>query len=102
MQRCLRPICRSGIQSDPSQDGWRRPCVASADRVPAAARAGVEIAHRVREIATDAHGVAPGVVYYDEDRKEQFRAAHVIVLARNGVGTPRHEDTIFVLFRPWN
>jgi choline dehydrogenase-like flavoprotein len=43
----------------------------------------------VREITTDEHGMAAGVVYYDRDGVEQFQAAHVIVLACNGVGTPR-------------
>ena len=32
--------------------------------------------------------MAAGVVYYDADGIEQFRAAHVVVLACNGVGTP--------------
>ncbi len=58
---------------------------------PAARRAGVALrTHcRVREITTNEHGMAAGVVYYDEDGIEQFQAAEVVVLACNGVGTPR-------------
>ena len=57
----------------------------------AAQRAGVELrTHcRVREITTNATAWPPGVVYYDADGNEQFQAAHVVVLACNGVGTPR-------------
>ena len=56
-----------------------------------AQRAGVELrTHcRVREITTDEHGMAAGVVYYDADGKEQFQAAEVVIVACNGVGTPR-------------
>src|SRR5882724_6560204 len=58
---------------------------------PAAIRAGVELRthRRVREITTNEHGMAAGVVYYDADGVEQFQAAEVVVLACNGVGTPR-------------
>src|SRR5206468_1632250 len=58
---------------------------------PAAQRAGVELrTHcRVREITTDEHGMAAGVVYYDAEGIERFQGAHVIVLAANGIGTPR-------------
>jgi choline dehydrogenase-like flavoprotein len=33
--------------------------------------------------------MAAGAAYYDADGVEQFQAAHVVVLACNGVGTPR-------------
>src|SRR5271170_7464061 len=58
---------------------------------PAAIRAGVELrTHcRVREITTNEHGMAAGVVYYDAEGIERFQAAEVVVLACNGVGTPR-------------
>lgn len=58
---------------------------------PAAIRAGVELRTRcrVREITTDERGMASGVVYYDADGVEQFQAAHVVVVACNGIGTPR-------------
>ena len=58
---------------------------------PEAIRAGVELRTRcrVREITVDAGGMATGVVYYDADGIEQFQAAEIVVLACNGVGTPR-------------
>jgi choline dehydrogenase-like flavoprotein len=58
---------------------------------PAAIRAGVELRTRcrVREIATNEHGMASGVVYYDANGVEQFEAAEVVIVACNGIGTPR-------------
>lgn len=44
---------------------------------------------RVREVTVDAAGRATGVVYFDAERVEQFQPASVVVLACNGVGTPR-------------
>ncbi len=58
---------------------------------PRAIRAGVELrTHcRVREITTNAQGMASGAIYYDENGVERFQPAEVVVLACNGVGTPR-------------
>jgi choline dehydrogenase-like flavoprotein len=58
---------------------------------PTAIRAGVELRTRcrVREITTNEQGMASGVVYYDADGIEQFQPAEVVVLACNGIGTPR-------------
>ena len=58
---------------------------------PHAVRAGVEVRTRcrVREITTNGNGMASGVVYYDEDGVEQFQGAEVVIVACNGVGTPR-------------
>lgn len=58
---------------------------------PVAIRAGVELRTRcrVREITTGPDGMATGVVYYDEHGVEHFQAAHVVIVACNGVGTPR-------------
>jgi choline dehydrogenase-like flavoprotein len=44
---------------------------------------------RVREIRTNKKGMATGVVYYDESGREQFQAAEIVVMACNGIGTPR-------------
>ncbi len=44
---------------------------------------------RVREITTDENGMAAGAIYYDADGREQFQPAEVVILACNGVGTPR-------------
>jgi choline dehydrogenase-like flavoprotein len=58
---------------------------------PVALRAGVELRTRcrVREITTNEHGMASGVIYYDADGVEHFQPAHVVVIACNGIGTPR-------------
>jgi len=58
---------------------------------PAAIRAGVELRTRcrVREITTNEHGMASGVVYYDADGVEQFQPAEVVILACNAIGTAR-------------
>ena len=44
---------------------------------------------RVREITVDGDGRADGVVFYDRDGNEHRQEARVVVLAGNGVGTPR-------------
>ena len=58
---------------------------------PLALRAGVELRTRcrVREITTDEQGMASGVIYYDPEGKEVFQPAEVVILASNGIGTPR-------------
>jgi choline dehydrogenase-like flavoprotein len=58
---------------------------------PQAIRAGVELrTHcRVREITLGPDGMANGVIYYDKEGREQFQPAHIVVLASNGIGTPR-------------
>lgn len=58
---------------------------------PQALRARVELRTRcrVREITTNEHGMASGVLYYDPDRVERFQPAEMVILAANGIGTPR-------------
>lgn len=58
---------------------------------PHAVRAGVEIRTRcrVREITVNDEGVATGVVYYAADGTEHHQEAEMIVVACNGIGTPR-------------
>ncbi len=58
---------------------------------PLAVRAGVEVrTHcRVREVCVDDQGMAKGVIYYDAQGQEQFQPAHIVIMACNGVGTPR-------------
>ena len=58
---------------------------------PDAIRRGVELRTRcrVREITLNDDGMANGVIYYDENGDEQFQRAEVVVMACNGVGTPR-------------
>jgi choline dehydrogenase-like flavoprotein len=58
---------------------------------PHAIRAGVELRTRcrVREISVDDGGMASGAIYYDADGAERFQSAEVVILACNGIGTPR-------------
>ncbi len=58
---------------------------------PHAIRAGVELRTRcrVREITVGDDGMATGAIYYDEDGVEHAIGAHVVVVACNGIGTPR-------------
>jgi len=58
---------------------------------PHALRARVELRTRcrVREIAINEHGMASGVIYYDPNGVERFQPAEVVIVAANGVGTPR-------------
>lgn len=58
---------------------------------PVAVRSGVEVRTRcrVREITVGADGLADGVVYYDGDGVERRQKAEIVVVACNGVGTPR-------------
>jgi choline dehydrogenase-like flavoprotein len=44
---------------------------------------------RVREITTNELGMASGAIYYDPNGVERFQPAEVVILAANGVGTPR-------------
>src|ERR1700704_2967787 len=83
--RCINlghctPACAQGAKASTDITYW-----------PAALRAGVELrTHcRVREITTNEDGMASGVIYYDKDGVEQFQAAEVVIIACNGVGTPR-------------
>lgn len=58
---------------------------------PLAIRAGVELRTgcRVREIVSRPDGMAAGVHYIDAAGQAQFQPAEVVVMACNGVGTPR-------------
>ena len=58
---------------------------------PHAIRAGVELRTRcrVREIIVRTDGMAGGAVYFDKRGEEQRITAEVVILACNGVGTPR-------------
>ena len=58
---------------------------------PVAMRAGVEVrTHcRVREITLGANGLADGVIYYDAEGREVRQRAEIVIVACNGVGTPR-------------
>lgn len=74
------PGCAQGAKASTDITYW-----------PQAIRAGVELRTRcrVREITTNAQGMATGAIYYDADGKEAFQPAEVVILACNGIGTPR-------------
>ncbi|MFQ6027139.1 MAG: GMC family oxidoreductase [Dehalococcoidia bacterium] len=44
---------------------------------------------RVREVTVGKDGLADGVIHYDADGQVQHQKARMVVLAANGVGTPR-------------
>ena len=44
---------------------------------------------QVREITVDERGMANGAIYYDEEGVEQHQRAEVVIVACNGIGTPR-------------
>jgi choline dehydrogenase-like flavoprotein len=44
---------------------------------------------RVREITSDGNGLATGAIWIDRNGNEQRQEADVVVLAANGIGTPR-------------
>ena len=74
------PGCAQGAKASTDLTYW-----------PLAIRAGVELRTRcrVREIVTDSQGMATGAIYYDADGTERFQPAEMVILACNGVGTPR-------------
>ncbi len=58
---------------------------------PLAERAGVRLKTRcrVREITVRDDGMADGVIYYDGEGVEHHQKAEIVVMACNGIGTPR-------------
>jgi choline dehydrogenase-like flavoprotein len=72
--------CPTGARSSADVTYW-----------PLALRLGVELRTRcrVREITVDEQGRARGVLYYDEAGALQEQRAPLIIIAANGIGTPR-------------
>ena len=58
---------------------------------PEALRRGVELRTRCRvsQITVNQSDMATGVLYFDEEGREHFQPAEVVIVACNGVGTPR-------------
>lgn len=77
----------------PCASGCAQGAKASVDLTywPAAIRSGVELRTRcrVREITLGADGLARGVVYVDANGVAHEQRAHLVILACNGIGTPR-------------
>ncbi len=85
MKQCLRygtcvGGCPAGAKGSADVTHW-----------PAAIRNGARLitGARVREITLDDKGLANGAVYIDRIGKEHFQSASLVVLAANGIGTPR-------------
>ena len=74
------PGCAQGAKASTDITYW-----------PHALRAGVELRPRcrVREITTGPDGMATGAIYYDAGGVERFQPAEMVILAANGIGTPR-------------
>jgi choline dehydrogenase-like flavoprotein len=72
--------CPTGARSSADVTYW-----------PLALRLGVELRTgcRVREITVDEQGRARGVLYYDESSVLHEQRAPLIIVAANGIGTPR-------------
>lgn len=81
------------INTGPCLSGCPQGAKASTDitYLPEAQRKGVEVrSHcRVSEITVREDGMADGVLYYDADGELQEQKAEVIIMACNGIGTPR-------------
>ncbi|MDD9941900.1 MAG: GMC family oxidoreductase [Myxococcales bacterium] len=81
------------INLSPCTTGCAQGAKASTDITywPLAQRRGVRIRTgcRVREVTLRPDGMADGVLYYDADGNLQQQKAEIVVLACNGVGTPR-------------
>ena len=74
------PGCAQGAKASTDITYW-----------PHAIRAGVELRPRcrVKQVTTNDAGMATGAIYYDGDGIERFQPAEVVILACNGIGTPR-------------
>jgi choline dehydrogenase-like flavoprotein len=81
------------INLGPCLSGCSQGAKASTDITywPAAQRKGVQLRTgcQVREITVRADGMADGVLYYDADGQLQEQKADIVVVACNGIGTPR-------------
>ena len=81
------------INLGPCNTGCAQGAKASVDITywPHALRNGVRVKTRcrVREITVDGEGKATGAIYYDESGAECRQKARIVILACNGVGTPR-------------
>jgi choline dehydrogenase-like flavoprotein len=81
------------INLGPCMTGCAQGAKASTDIThwPVAQRKGVQLRTgcRVREITVGSDGLADGVLYYDERGQLQEQKAEIVVLACNGIGTPR-------------
>ena len=73
-------ICPEGAKGSFDRTHWPGALAAGARLVTGA---------RVREIPVDNQGRATGAIYIDSHGREKYQAADVVILAANGIGTPR-------------
>jgi choline dehydrogenase-like flavoprotein len=75
------PGCAQGAKASTDITYW-----------PLALRQGVELRTHARVrciVLDDVTGMAAGALYYDRDGAEHFQPAELVIMACNGVGTPR-------------
>lgn len=72
--------CPEGAKASTDLTHWR-PAAASGVKVVTGAR--------VSEVTLDENGLANGATYIDREGRERFERAQVVILAANGIGTPR-------------
>jgi choline dehydrogenase-like flavoprotein len=72
--------CPEGAKGSTDLTIWPKALAAGAKLVTGA---------RVRELTTNGNGLATGALWIDQDGNERRTKADVVVLAANGVGTPR-------------
>ena len=72
--------CPIGAMSSAHVTYWPKALAQGARLIPHA---------RVREVTVDARGRATGAVYYDRDGAIRHQAARMVIVACNGIGTPR-------------
>lgn len=72
--------CPAGAKASTDLTHWPQALEAGAQLVTGA---------RVREITVDENGLANGATYIDREGKEHHQKAAIVIMAANGVGTPR-------------
>ena len=81
------------INLGPCNSGCARGAKSSVDIAywPLNLRMGIQLKTRcrVREITVDENDMATGAIYFDENGVEHHQRAEVVILACNGIGTPR-------------
>ncbi len=87
--RELRPCVQRGVCGWGCPDGAK--ATADITHWPRALKLGVRLitGARVREVVLDERGRAAGAVYVDRKGGEHLHRASVVMLAANGIGTPR-------------
>jgi choline dehydrogenase-like flavoprotein len=72
--------CPEGAKASFDRTHWPIALAGGADLITGA---------RVRELPVDKRGLVTGAVYVDRNGREHFQPAGVVMLAANGIGTPR-------------